>query len=1138
MTLHLHRAERADRLVGGLADLLTAPGADPFAAEVVAVPARGVERWLTQQLSHRLGAADGRADGVCAGVRFPSPRELVSEVLSVADHDPWSPDSLTWPVLQVLDEAAGEAWCAMVSRHLGYLDESPLAAHRRGRRYAVARRLAGLFHTYAQDRPGMLAEWLAGRDTDGLGDPLPADLRWEAELWRRVRGVLPGPDPVQRVVAAATLLRTDPAATDLPARLSVFGPTRLPRTHLRLLDALAVHRDVHLWLPHPSPALWQRVAAAGFPVGGPGTVGTGRAALPRRDDPTVTVPRHPLLASLARDARELQVVLAQEGTGGAGLQDHHHAEAGRPAGTLLELLQARLRDDDVPADLTTVAPDDRSVQVHACHGPHRQVEVLRDALVGMLDRDPSLEPRDVLVMCPDIEAYAPLVAAAFGLADVVGDGTDGRGHPGHRLRVRLADRALHQTNPLLATVDKLLTLADGRVTASQVLDLAAWGPVRLRFRFDDDDLDRLGRWVMDAGVRWGLDAPHRRRFKLDAFGQNTWRAGLDRILLGVAMADEDHNTLGVALPLDDVGSGDVDLAGRLAELLDRLRSSLETLTGPRSLQQWLDALERALGLLTRVTGTDSWQLTEVRREFADVADQAGDRAATALLGLPDVRALLQGRLAGRPTRANFRSGTLTVCTMVPMRSVPHRVVCLLGLDDGVFPRNVRTDGDDVLARRPAVGERDARGEDRQLLLDAVLAATEHLVVTYAGADERTGVERPPAVPIGELLDALDRTARPVDPSRRVRDQVLVRHPLQPFDPRNLHPRVLGTDGPFSYDPSALAGARAAAGPRRPPPVFLPAELPPRPAADVELADLVALLTHPVKGFLRQRLDLAIRYDEDEPDDRMSVALDSLEQWQIGDRLLRDRLAGADADACRQAEWRRGTLPPGPLGDRTLGDLLRNVEPLVERTAPLRVDPARAVDVAVPLPDGRQLRGTVSGVHGTRLLTVTYSKLGSRPQLTAWIGLLALAAAHPGVDWTAVVVARGSSTTPQTATFGPLEQPAALRTLAELVDLYDRGLCAPLPLPLKTGEAYANGRLWNPDAEDAVRAAQDKWTTRKFPGEDADHSHVRVWGRRTLTDLMAARPADDERWTGEQSRFGELARRLWTPLLEHRVRGAL
>ena len=384
--------------------------------------------------------------------------------------------------------------------------------------------------------------------------------------------------------------------------------------------------------------------------------------------------------------------------------------------------------------------------------------MLRDVLVGLLADDATLQPSDILVMCPDIEAYAPLVQGAFGLADVV----DG-GHPAHGLRVRLADRALTQTNPLLATVDRLLDLADGRVTASQVLDLAAWPPVRRRFGFDDDELEQLAAWAVDSGARWGLDARHRGVFGLQDFPQNTWRAGLDRVLLGVAMAEEDNNRLGVALPLDDVGSSDVDLAGRLAELMARVTDALDALTGDHTIDEWLAALIRAVDSLTRVRGTDGWQSAELRRELAGVEQNAAEAgAASTRLSRSDIRALLAGRLAGRPTRANFRTGTLTVCTMVPMRSVPHRVVCLLGLDDGVFPRAAREDGDNILAREPAVGERDPRSEDRQLMLDALMAATEKVVITYTGADERTGARRPPAVPLGELLDALDDTARTVD----------------------------------------------------------------------------------------------------------------------------------------------------------------------------------------------------------------------------------------------------------------------------------------------------------------------------------------------------------------------------------------
>jgi exodeoxyribonuclease V gamma subunit len=720
--VHVHRAERADVLADALAEVLARPLADPFAAEVIAVPAKGVERWLAQRLSHRLGATGG--DGVCAGVSFSSPGALVAESISGAiggapDTDPWHPERAVWPLLEVLDAAADEPWCAALHAH-------------RDRRHALARRLAELFGTYATHRPELLRSWRMG-GSGGVDD----DLAWQPELWRRLRARIGGPDPTERVDAACAALRADPTVTALPERLSLFGPTRLAAQELAVLAALGEHRAVHLWLPHPSPGLWAKMAPCGVP--------------PRAADPSADAAAHPLLSSLGRDVRELQVRLT---AAVPALLDHRHP-CPEPPPTLLGRLQRELRDDRPPA--TPFVPTDTSVRVHSCHGPDRQVEVLREVVLGLLEADPTLEPRDVLVMCPDIETFAPLISAAFGPG----------AHPAQALPVRLADRALRQVNPLLDVVARLLELAAARLTAAEVLDLLAAAPVRRRFALDDGDLDRLRELAVGSGVRWGLDAAHRRPFKLEAFGQNTWEAGLDRLLLGVAMPADAW--LGTALPAA-VEPADTVRIGRLAEFVERLAEVLGQLAGERPLQEWTTTLAAALELLTATTATDAWQAVQARAELAEATHVAGPHAASVALGLADVRSLLAERLRGRPTRAGFRTGTLTVATLVPMRSVPHRVVCLLGLDDGVFPRAGEVDGDDALARRPLVGERDARSEDRQLLLDAIMAATDTLVVVHSGADERSGLRRPPAVPLGELLDAVAADLRDAE-ARGALDEV-------------------------------------------------------------------------------------------------------------------------------------------------------------------------------------------------------------------------------------------------------------------------------------------------------------------------------------------------------------------------------
>ncbi|MFP5346929.1 MAG: exodeoxyribonuclease V subunit gamma [Actinomycetes bacterium] len=1112
----VHRSERADALVGPLAAVLAEPPQDPFAEDVVAVPTRGVERWLAQRLSHHLGARDDEA-GVCANVTFPSPSRLVRTVLAQVlalepDDDPWHADRLTWPLLEVVDDCAAEPWCDALGRHLGAVpSHRPLDDDlRRGRRLGVATHLGRLFTSYGVQRPAMLREWATGRDGDGAGGTVPADLVWQPELWRRLRDRVGVPSPAERLDGALRLLGADPAAVDLPQRLSVFGPTRLPEDQLQVLYALSGHRDVHLWLPHPSPTLSRR--AGDHPP----------ASRRRRETPNPA--EHPLLASMARDATELQWRLAA-----LGPADVVHHPAPAPAPALLGALQQRLRDDDPDSQPARLRADDRSVRVHACHGRARQVEVLREVLVGLFADDPTLEPRDVLVMCPDVEAFAPLVAATFGL----GSGYEGDDavHPGQSLRVRLADRSLRQTNPLLSVLSTLLDLADGRVTASEVLDLAATEPLRRRFRFDDDDLDRIREWAVEAGVRWGEDVSRRARFGLPALRQGTWDAALDRVLLGAAMAEEDHRFVGPALPLDDVDSTDVDLAGRLAELLDRLTDVLASLDGTHPLATWLDSLDRALDLLTDVGPADAWQPVQARRVLADVR-LAGDAHEELPLRLPDVRALLAGRLRGRPTRAGFRTGALTVCSLEPMRAVPHRVVCLLGLDDGAFPRGAATDGDDVLLRDPCLGERDRRSEDRQLFLDAVAAAAEHLVVLYTGADERTGAQRPPAVPVGELLDALDAAATTSD-GRAVREHVVVHHPLQTVDERNFVTGVLSRPGPFSFDPVAHRAALAGRSDRIARQPFLSGPLPAEPRPEqVDLDDLVAMLEHPVKWFLRRRLQVSVHGDSEDVEDRLPLALDGLETWQIGDRLLLACLDGVDATQAKLAEWRRGEVPPKELGRAVLTDVETRVLPIARAAQSYTTAGARGVDVTADLPDGRVVTGTVPGVHGEVVLRAVYSRLSPKHRLRAWVHLLALVASQPGRPWQAVTVGRSSGKRPgaAVATVSAPEPAYAVRRLDELVRLRERAAREPLPMPVATAYRYASTRHAGDSEVRALEDARAEWL-KGF--ERTDEHHRLCWAEGPLDDFLGV-PSSTEQawWPHDRTRFGVLARRVWEPLLQH------
>lgn len=935
-----------------------------------------------------------------------------------------------------------------------------------------------------------------------------------------------------------------------------------------MLAALAVHRDVHVMVLHPSPTLWEQ--AGKILAAGP------TETAPRRsDDPTALLTRNRLLASWGRDVRELQTVLAAAGEH----LEHHHPLPVDPSSlaTLLARLQHDVRDNHVPpgpplpgaADTRMeLATDDRSIQIHACHGRARQVEVLREAILHRLADDPTLEPRDVIVMCPDVESFAPLIEASFGAVAASGEHGDGD-NDGLDLRVRLADRSLRQTNPLLGTLARLLELASGRVTVSEVLDLLDSDPVRYRFGCDDDDLDRIRAWVADAGVHWGIDTEHRARYRLGEITTGTWQAGLRRLLLGVAQDGDGGRMYAGVLPVDDVQSGAVALTGRFAEFIDRLETTLDDLAHSHTVAGWAEVLAAAAARLTDAPEADGWQQRELDRILAGLAEEAAPAGtpgagpatvqagpAGSALSLAEARFLLADRLAGRPTRANFRTGDLTVCTLAPMRSVPHRVVCLLGLDDGAFPRKAWHEGDDLLLTDPRVGDRDTRAEDRQLLLDALLAAGDALIVTYTGNDERTNARRPPAVPVGELLDVIAATTVRAD-GGDAREQVVVRHPLQPFDPRNFSPGRLTEAQPWSFDPAALAGAIAFDGPRDGAAPFLPVPLDPLDEGGVlGLDELVTFFRHPVRGFLRQRLDLSTYEADDELEDALPVELDGLDRWKVGQRLLDASLDGRDVRAAYLPEIASGALPPGLLGQRVIEQTLPGAALLARQALAAGGDgEARSLEANVALRDGTRLAGTVSGVRGNVLLSVSYSRLRAAHRLESWIRLLALTAAHPEIPFEAVTVGRraGRGTGASVARIGPLarlpqeRQELALTELARLAEIRARGLREPLPLPCETAALYAAERLTAAGGaaapEEALATAESAWRStfdfdrgEWWEREDREPEHLRAFGGELpLTAVYALPPAADEHgeeWPhDEPSRVGRYAVRLWRPLLE-------
>ena len=1152
VALILHRGDEPASLATQLGALLAADPLDVFERELVITPAAGVERWLSQRLAHHLGAARGD-DGVCAGLDVRTPHSFMSLMLGREFDDPWHPDRLAWPTLRAVDESVSRPGFEALAHHLGA--DAPLPhedawSHtaRQSRRYAVARRLAGLFARYCDDRPALVRAWETGSD-EGV-DP---DLAWQPRLWRSVLDVAATSgiteSPVARLDRVVAALRAGTFDTALPRRVSFFGYTRMPEALLDLLDALSTLRDVHLWLPHPSGHLWHAIEQR------------DDSPVLRSDDDSATSAHHPLLATLGRDVRELQETLRAREIVDATPSDGSAAPPtdDSPAPTRLGLLQADVRGNRAPSTVGDFTHD-TSVQVHACHGAARQVDALREILVWLLDENHgNLQPRDIVVMCPDVEAFAPLVKAAFAATDDTGH------HPGARLRVQLADRGTAATNPLAEAALRLIHLVTGRVTASQVLDFAGLPGVRERFGFDAESLDRIAGWVRTTGARWGLDATHRGEYQLEGLAANTWSLALDRLALGVAMSMDTDAPAAQYLPVDDLGSTDIETAGAFVALMTQVSEAAREIRSTSSVDpnlpratltpgEWFAWLRRHVPAVCAPAPDTSWQSTQFEREIAFLEAGAGEAGG---LRVTDVRLMLEQRWGPRPTRTNFRNGAISVCTLTPMRSVPHKAVVLLGLDDETYPRAHVVDGDDALARHPRVGERDPRSEDRQLLLDALMAADEYFIALYSGFDERDGTRRPPAVPLQELIAAAAATgqsgpgesadaARADDNPQRPFEYA---HPLQPFDERNFLP-----GGPLpggSYDAAALDGAQAlrdkrrrdaaaaTASPAGAAPTSLPrmrplvtTPLPPVEPGDLTLDDLVRFMENPAREFLRERLQVGVRYEADEVDDAIPIAPDNLQLWAVGDRMLRRALGDTPLERVSADEARSGMLPPDAAGFDG-----RNLVGQVEKVLAGVPDGERvAYDVSLTLElpgvDGAPrpvlLTGVVSPVIGDEIEVVNYGSVQAKHLARGWVSVLALAAARPERPWRAAV--RGKYNASELRAPEPGE---ALRHLSEIAVNRHHGLRAPLPVPAKTSLAFVKaylqrrrrGTSTEQDATEAgVHKARQAWESEyDRRGEGADP----WWGR-----LYPPGPPRLET-LNTAGLFVPRSLQLWTPLVDHK-----
>lgn len=1059
-----HHSNRLEALGDALAEVLAIPRASPLAPEIIAVQNIGTARWLALLLARQLGVA--------ANLEFPFPAALLWRLFcaalpNVPERSPFGTEVLTWRVLGELADGRSAPGVEALAEYLGDGDAQT--------RYALAQQIALRLDEYMVYRPDWILAWEAGQAE-----------HWQARLWRRMTAGRAGRHRVRLAEEFVASLRSGALASVLPERLSLFGLTALPPAHLALFAELGRACDVHLFLLNPCQEYWGEIRGPREIVRRAGEADPAALRLETGND---------LLASLGSQGRDLI----------DRLQDVEAAEEFRfeepGEGCLLHAVQAdilhlrnRGEGEEAPTPLRL---DDRSIQVHACHGPAREVEVLHDQLLALLTTEPGLTPADILVIASDLDRYASLVEAVFGTAEAA-----------RRIPYQVAGRAPRRALPLVRAFFDLLALPEGRADPNAVLALLEVEAVRRRAGLDPADLETIRDWIRDAGIRWGIDAADREARGLPALPDHTWRVGLDRLLLGVALPGGDRCFAGL-LPCGDAEGEEAAVLGRLAAFAETLFTAAADLRTARSVPAWADRLRRLVADVFDPAEDEEAEHARLLAAIARMAEHAEQAGFGEEVPLSVVRACLEGVLEADGGRAPLGAGTVTVCGLVPARAIPFAVVCLLGMDDGTFPRTQRPAGFDLMREAPRPGDRSRRQDDRALFLEALLAARKVFYVSYVGQHIRENTPLPPSAPVSELLDYLDRGFRHPEAGRAARDAVVTRHPLQPFSPRYFRP-----DGTlFSFSADLCTASRAAGAERAAPAPFLRAPLPEPPAEwrQVTLEQFLRFFAHPARYLARERLGIRLEEHEGLLEAREPFVLAPLASHQLREALVAGAQEGRPAAETQAAARGRGFLPHGAVGEVFLAREAARAETLAGRIAGWgSAAPCEPVAVGLDLGPLR-LRGRLGELTARGRFVSRCGRTRAKDRLALWIGHLLLNALGPAG------VAPESWFLAEDGALRLTAVPGAGAELRRLADCYWAGCRRALPLLPESSYAYAERRHAGKDREAALAAARKAWETTDWKrGEDSDPYNRLVF--------RAVDPLDEV--------FCELAEAAFLPLLAH------
>ena len=1070
--LNLFTGNRLEILAQALAKVMEAPVGNPLTPDTVVLQSQGMARWLSLALA--------RENGICANVRWRFPNAFVQDIFEktlpdVKEARRFDAKVAAWSILAELDHLEKERAFSELSAYLGDGAE-PL------KRYQIAELLADTLDQYLTYRPEMIEAWEKGESED-----------FQAILYRRLQTKLELRHRVHLMNEFKLRLESIDIENNIfPERVFIFGVSSLPEFHLELFTALANHCQVNLFLLNPCPQFWGEILSDAESRRLSNESGADNLA----DDDLMLELGNPLLASMGGQGREFFDMVAERGLNDFPLF-YEPDES-----TVLGAIQAdiyHLRDRSRgEADLLSISSEDVSFTVHSCHSPTREVEVLRDWVLSLIERDETLSFSDFVVMAPDISLYAPVIEAVFGRPL----------DSGGRIPFSIADQAGGATNRAVEATLLLLDLAGFRFEASGVMQILDNQRIRSRFGIRQGDLEVIENWIAQTAIRWGEDASRRQKEGFAGSAENTWKKGLDRLFAGYAMGETDALWQGL---LPEAVEGDpAALLGRVARFMKQLTVYVKGLDRPKTAQGWVDFFEPVLDTFLVDTSIEDG-VQSVRNALYRMADAARGAENQSTVPFEVVRFILKTALNEPDPVSGFITGGITFCSMLPMRSIPFKVVGLLGMGHGAFPRQHRAPAFDLMALSPKRGDRSRRKDDRYLFLEILLSVRETLWVSYTGQSIRDNSPLQPSVLLSELLDYVEASSE----GEKATEKIVVRHPLHPFSREYFSHEK----GPlFTYDVKSRRVAQGLLKESKAPSPFFPDTLKNNSdCMQLTTAALIECLSHPLKYRMVKGLGMTLATSSALLEDEEPFAVGGLARFQMGDYLFESVLKETPMERAAEVVRGMGTLPAGEVGNQHLDAICLQVQSIAEGLKPwVNKEPQRVTGELLVGKD--TLSYDVGPVFGDTLVLGRFGRIRPRDLVAAWVQLLVLGIKGDAAG--SAVVAGGTSSTERDLVHLAMP-PNPLDTLQSLLELYRQANQNYLPLFPRASFAWCEEIRKKGDADKATAKARGAFYTSPYGGMgDEGDPHVRL-------GVEGRNPFGQEELPG----FIQASERLYLPILE-------